>query len=81
MQFSLSQFPVEHQTYVRKCDGAKSLRALLAAFKVKTKKAQLLYFEKCLAFITYGFFLFFIPHSAEYLSKKKKTWERQLWAN
>jgi hypothetical protein len=44
MQFSFSQFPVEHQTYVRKCDGANSLRVLLVALKVKTKKARLVYF-------------------------------------
>jgi len=44
------QFPVEHQTYVRKCDGAKSLRALLAALKVKTKKVHLLYFENHILF-------------------------------
>jgi len=50
MQFSFSQFPVEHQTYVRKCDGAKSLRALLAALKVKTKKVHLLYFENHILF-------------------------------
>jgi len=73
MQFSLSQFPVEHQTYVRKCDGAKSLRALLAAFKVKTKKAQLLYFEKCLAFITYGFFFIFYSTQCRISEQEKKN--------
>jgi hypothetical protein len=72
MQFSLSQFPAEHQTYVRKCDDAKSLRALMAALKVKTKKAHLLYFEKCLNHILRCFFNFFIPHSAECMSKTEK---------
>ena len=72
MQFSLSQFPVKHQTHVRKCDGAKSLRVLLAALKVKTKKAHLLYFEKCHAFITYWFFFIFYSTQCRIYEEKEK---------
>jgi hypothetical protein len=77
MQFSLSQFPVEHQTYVRSCDGAKSLRALLAALKVKSKKAHLLYFEKCHAFIKYCFFFNFLLHTVQNVQQKERKNEKK----
>jgi hypothetical protein len=60
-----------------KCDGAKSLSGLLAALKVKAKKAYLLYIEKCRDIHQILIFQFFIPHSAEFMSKKRKTaWKR-----